>query len=127
MLHSAVGRIQQEDGVVYIVTNEGEAGCVVFGPYTELQPGSYEVEFNVLPQEMGNRTCCVVDVLRRARTIAAEKDFTASELVFRNGIIPVRFEVIETDIFEFRLTSTGVTGLKVRYQRPVRFVSPPPP
>jgi hypothetical protein len=126
LLHTAVGRIEQQDGVVYIVTNEGEAGCVVFGPYTELQPGSYEVEFHVMPQEMGNRTCCVVDVLRRARTIAAEKDFTASELVFRNGIIPVRFEVIEKDIFEFRLTSTGVTGLKVRYQRPVRFVSPPP-
>jgi hypothetical protein len=109
--------------VIYVVTSEGESGCVVFGPYCVLPPGSYEVEFYVLPSEMSNNTCCVVDILRRGRTIAAEKDFTASELIYRNGLISVRFEVIKRDTYEFRVTSTGSSALTVRYQRPFRLIS----
>ncbi len=125
MLQYSIGQLKQYDGEIYVVTSEGDAGCVLYGPYCTLWPGSYEVEFYAMPQELGTAMCCVVDVLRHGSTITAEKDFTATELVFRNGVIPVRFEVIETDTFEFRLTSTGQTGLKVRYRRPLRQLSAP--
>lgn len=126
LLHSAIGQIEEIDGVVHLRTDEGESGCVLYGPYCSLEPGSYVVEFYAMPHEMDGRTCCVVDVLRRGRTVVAEKDFTADELVRRRGIIPVRFEVIEKDTFEFRLTSTGISALTVRYQRPVRLIASPP-
>ncbi|WP_131113901.1 hypothetical protein [Lichenihabitans psoromatis] len=125
MLHYAIGKVRRDDGAIYILTQEGEAGCVVFGPYCVLSPGSYEVEFRIHPTEMTNDICCVVDVLRRGRTIAAEKDFTCSELIHRNGRVSIRFEVIERDTYEFRVLSTGRSALKVRYQRPVRTLPPP--
>ena len=123
VLYHVIGKVERFDGVVCIVTDEGEAGCVLYGPYTVLWPGSYEVEFFAMPHDMGGQTCCVVDVLRRGRTIAAEKDFTAVELIHRNGLIPVRFEVVEKDTYEFRLTATGAAGLTVRYQRPLRLIA----
>ena len=123
MLLSAVGKVKRYDGAIYIVTSEGQSGCVVFGPYCVLSPGSYEVEFYIRPSEMNNSTCCVVDVLRRGRSIAAEKDFTAGELIHRNGLVLVRFEVVATDTYEFRVMSTGSSALTVRYQRPYRLIS----
>ena len=119
-----VGKVQRYDGVIYVVTTEQDVGCVLYGPYSVLDPGSYEVEFNVMPQDLGNTTCCVLDVLRRGRTIVAEKDFTATELIHRNGTVLVRFEVIERDTFEFRVSATGGAALTARYQRPVRLLSP---
>jgi hypothetical protein len=124
LLYAAIGRVERYDGIICIVTKEGEAGCVLFGPYSVLTPGSYEVEFHAMPHELHNLTCCVVDVLRRGKTIVAEKDFTALELTHRNGFMPVRFEVVEKDIFEFRLTATGTAGLTARYNRPLRLISP---
>ena len=35
----------------------------------------------------------------------------------------MRFEVIEKDTYEFRLTATGASALSVRYQRPVRLIA----
>jgi hypothetical protein len=126
LLHTVVGTVTQIDGAVHVQTRDGEAGCVLYGPYRVLQPGSYEVVFHVLPHALDGRMCCVVDVLRRGRTIVAEKDFTADELLRRNGQIPMRFEVVETDTFEFRVHATGSAGLTVRYHRPVRLISGPP-
>ena len=127
LLYSAVGTVQRYDGEIFLVTEVGAVGYVVYGPYAVLTPGSYEVEFYAMPQELDSRTCCIVDVLRRGATITAEKDFTATELVHRNGLVAVRFEVVEKDTFEFRLTATGNAALTVRYRRPVRLIPSPSP
>ena len=73
LLHTAIGKVRRYDGAIYIVTEEGESGVVLYGPYSVLWPGSYEVEFYAMPQELSNELCCVVDVLRRGHSIAAEK------------------------------------------------------
>ncbi|UDL96205.1 hypothetical protein LGH83_08505 [Lichenihabitans sp. PAMC28606] len=120
MLHSAIGQLEQIDGEDYLITNEGDEGYVLFGPYEVLDPGSYQVEFFAMPGEIDGSTCCVVDILRRGRTVAAEKDFTAADLIQRNGLIQLRFEVIARDSYEYRLMATGSSALRVRYHRPIR-------
>ncbi len=124
MLHTFVGKIRKFDGTIYVVTDEGETGCVVYGPYRTLKPGSYEVEFFAMPQDINNRTCCVFDILRRGKSIVTEKDFTAAELIHRKGIVHIRFEVVRKDIYEFRVMATGGAALQVRYQRPFRLLAP---
>ena len=92
---------------------------MVYGPYQTLAPGAYAVEFRVMPHELGvdADACCIVDVLRAGVGIVAEQDFTASELVRRDGVIRVRFEVLLPDSYEYRVTATGRSGLTVRYRR----------
>ena len=129
MIHSLIGHVEQRDGEIFVVTGEGDSGCVLFGPYMHLSPGSYEVEFFVLPAELDHdRTCCVVDVLRHGYAITVERDFSAGELVRRNGVVKLRFEVIASDTFEFRLLATGSVGLMARYRRKLNpLVALPPP
>ena len=122
MLHSTIGNVETRDGEIVIVTSVGDAGCVVYGPYSALEPGNYEVEFHVMPHDLSEEVCCVVDILRRGSSIVTERDFTGRELIHRNGVAKVRFEVVAHDTFEFRLTATGRAALTVRYKRPLRTV-----
>lgn len=126
MLHSTIGAVETRDGEIVIVTSLGDAGCVVYGPYATLEPGNYEVEFHAMPHDLSEDMCCVVDVLRHGAAIVTERDFTARELIHRNGIARVRFEVLARDTFEFRLTATGKAALTVRYRRPLRTVGATP-
>ena len=120
MIRSSVGKIKLINDEVCIVTQVGEAGCALYGPYISLEPGEYEVTFHVMPHGMAEHICCVVDVLRRGKTIVAEKDFSATDLAQRNGEVRVRFEVVLEDSYEFRVTSTGRGALTIQHHRPLR-------
>jgi len=59
------------DGEPYVKVPVGQSGCVMFGPYELLQPGSYEVTYMVSPSDgfvSDGRDFCWVDV---AANIAA--------------------------------------------------------
>ena len=125
MIRSSVGKIKLINDEVCIVTQIGEAGCALYGPYISLEPGEYEVTFHVMPHGMAEHICCVVDVLRRGKTIVAEKDFSATDLAQRDGEVRVRFEVILEDTYEFRVTSTGRGALTIQHNRPLRRLARP--
>lgn len=120
MIRSSVGKIKLINDEVCIVTQVGESGCALYGPYISLEPGEYEVTFHVMPHGMAEHICCIVDVLRRGKTIVAEKDFSAIDLAHRDGEVRVRFEVVLEDTYEFRVTSTGRGGLTIQHNRPLR-------
>ena len=119
----------------------GESGFVLHGPFLELKPGRYTVTFTVGPQRdglqepgpqedrpsrqtswlLGWRTACMLDVaIHDGQTVLARH--TLSVAAVRGGIcrVTLPFTMPEWTACQFRVRTTGRTGLSIQPHRPVR-------
>ena len=107
-----------------IVTDRGQTGFVIFGPYDLYKAGRYYVTFEVLPSgdDTGapNDLVAVVDVAAdEGRTIVATSNVFRHRAVVRNGQVVLPFELKSPAKLEFRIQSTGRAKLTVDTARPV--------
>jgi FkbM family methyltransferase len=118
VLNLALGIATKIDGKASILTRQGSSGHAVYGPYQELDPGRYAVEFNIaaagaLPSDR-DEVCAAVDVATEfGRVIIAREDVALSRL--RLGPVSVRL-VFRTEvprIFEFRVAVSGRVPLLI--------------
>ncbi|WP_116090595.1 FkbM family methyltransferase [Sphingomonas crusticola] len=119
MLNLLIGSRVQVDGGDYILTQEGVAGCALYGPYERLAPGNYTVEFSIaasggfVPHR--DLVCAIVDVVAEQGKIEAAFDFVfASQLAAGEAKIVLPFTVHEaSDSFEYRVHVNGSVPLLV--------------
>jgi FkbM family methyltransferase len=118
VLNFDIGSRTEVDGRTCILTKPGLRGHAVYGPYQNLDPGRYAVEFNLEAAEDvqfdRDDICAAVDVASGfGRTIHARDDVSLSRL--REGPVRIRlaFETYAPGIFEFRVGTTGLAPLLV--------------
>jgi FkbM family methyltransferase len=118
------------EGRPVVVTRRDDSGCVLYGPYVELSPGQYEVEFEAWPsasadqgsvQQGGLRECCYVDIAcDSGQKILKKLAFTAGELTRAQGKIKVSFTAQDEGCYEFRFYALGTAALTVGQKRKLR-------
>ncbi len=107
---------------LYVKVGVGQAGCVIFGPYTLLDPGNYEVTFVVAPADgfiSDGRYFCWVDVTTNMGQQVITKSWISSDYLTNGAAKPVklRFSIDAPRTVEFRLHSTGTHPFESRYAR----------
>ena len=110
------------EGVEHILTERGQTGFVLFGPYDEYEAGCYHVTFEVRPSrdEQGrpDDLVAVVDVAAaEGRVILATSNVFRHRAIERGGVITLRFELTQRERLEFRVQATGRAGLMIRSER----------
>jgi hypothetical protein len=120
--HSAVGSVHRTDGQTFVLTKEGEAGCVLYGPYIELPPGKYAVAFQISPNPSSSpffaSNCGHVDVCAdTGKSILAHKSFSNYDLAETKGQITICFETAQPETVEFRVFANGHAPLKIMEDR----------
>jgi len=118
VLNLAIGSHTVVEGRTCILTKPGLRGHAVYGPYQNLDPGTYAVEFNLEAAEVRqldrDDICAAVDVASGfGRTIHARDDVSLSRL--REGPVRIHlvFETSAPDVFEFRVGTTGLAPLLI--------------
>jgi FkbM family methyltransferase len=118
VLNLEIGSHTEVDGRTCILTRPGLSGHAVYGPYQNLDPGRYAVEFNLEAAEDRqfdrDDICAAVDVASGfGRTIHAREDVSLSRL--REGPVRIRlaFKTDAPDTFEFRVSTTGLAPLLI--------------
>jgi FkbM family methyltransferase len=99
-------------------TKPGLSGHAVYGPYQNLDPGRYAVEFNLKTAEEQqfdrDDICAAVDVASGfGRAIHAREDVLLSRLSEGPVRIHLAFETDAPDTFEFRVGTTGLAPLLI--------------
>lgn len=123
MFYSEIGQLERVRGDERVSVKKGQAGCVLYGPYTTLAPGRYVVEFHIeadtsAPSET---VWCNIDVAAGFGTrLLVQKDLTEADLLRSGKRIALQFDVDTKDVFEFRISSTGVGAFAVQAHRPLR-------
>lgn len=105
------------------IAEPGEAGNVLYGPYESLEPGIYEVSFELIPDigfRADGRNFCSVEVTDEDQKILARAD-VSSDCIKSQGItsvvLPVRID--RHIVAEYRLHSLGTHKFIVKYNRRV--------
>jgi FkbM family methyltransferase len=118
VLNLEIGSHTEIDGRTCILTKPGLSGHAVYGPYQNLDPGRYAVEFNLEAAEDRqfdrDDICATVDVTSGfGRSIHTREDVSLSRL--REGPVRIRlaFETDAADTFEFRVGTTGLAPLLI--------------
>jgi FkbM family methyltransferase len=121
----AVGDIIIPDGKEHVSAPKGKPAFALFGPYTELGPGKYKIMFQIAisPEAQCPRDalCCYIEVTENfGGIVIASRPIFASSL----GPAPVpqvlNFEIAEKKTLEFRAYTTGLAGLVIDADRPIR-------
>ena len=118
MLNLAIGSHTVVEGRTCILTKPGLRGHAVYGPYQNLDPGRYVVEFNLEAAEVRqldrDDICAAVDVASGfGGKIHARQDVSLSRLREGPLRIHVIFETEAPDMFEFRVSTTGLAPLLI--------------
>lgn len=123
MSFNVTGATLITDGVEHIVTERGQTGFVLFGPYDEYEAGRYHVTFEVLPSDDGgdpSDLVAVVDIAAaEGRMILATGNVFRRRAIENGGTIVLPFELGQREKLEFRVQSTGRAGLSIRSERRV--------
>jgi FkbM family methyltransferase len=124
VLNLQVGTRKQINGRTCILTKLGLRGHAIYGPYQNLNPGRYGVEFNIEAAEDGpfdrDDICAAVEVASGfGSKIHSRQDVPLSRL--REGPVRVQllFETDAPDFFEFRVGTTGLVPLLIDDYCPV--------
>lgn len=117
MFNPQVGVVGEADGRSFIRTAPGTMGHAVYGPYRWLDPGDYAVEFQLACEgaaPRGNPVCAILDVTSDfgARTLARQ-DVKAAELGDEPTPFALRFTLEAGAVLEFRIFTTGSSGLLI--------------
>ena len=132
-MNSQIGSLVSIDGKDHISVARSQIGFALFGPYVELEPGNYEVDFefrvgsSVSPAS--DEFVCKLDVACGFGTdILTRVDVSADQLESgETRKIALPFSISErTAQLEFRVWSLGKLDFAIAVQRPVRLVSAPP-
>lgn len=111
------------NGEDYVYVSENINDCIIYGPYCQLIPGIYEVEFYVEGNFDGDKYLCHVDVYcNSSKKIIDKKDIKAKTAKENSGKITIQFSIDQEETYEFRLYSKGNFPFNVRYRRDVRLV-----
>ncbi len=118
MLNLDLGTHIVIDGRTCIHTRADAVGHAVFGPYTDLSPGHFIVEYNLAAADGQNLDrpdiCAVVDVAgEHGRIIFAREEIAVSRLAGGPLRIALRFEVTRPGTFEFRVAVSGAASLVI--------------
>lgn len=122
----------QASGAMPIRSEPGQKGFLLYGPYLELHPGRYEVQFTVSAQPgpagflRDRRTGCVLDVSIQTghRRMLARRKLSVAALRAGSGPYRLRFDLPIWTGCEFRVFATGAAALVVQPARPCRRVAP---
>ena len=120
------------------MTEAGQSGNVLFGPFLELRPGWYEVEFTVTVSPstsfgwvhriaavlLDRRIACVLEVTIHSGQLrlAHRKLSVATLRATSDGRFRLRFEMPGWTVCEFRVFARGTVGLMVQPTRPCRLI-----
>ncbi len=118
MLNPGIGSLSVEKGRQKITTRRGEIGHALYGPYEQLDPGQYIVEFEMsakgAPVEADDPVLGNVDVVsNHGETFHAHEYFRYSQV--KPGAAPLRlvFTVEKPGTFQYRVLSNGALPLEV--------------
>lgn len=118
---AGIGVLVNDNGKFICVTGAGQSGCVLYGPYVDLPPGSYLVTFGVSCSDAaasGNTPCGYLDICTgTGGSILIEKEFSPDDLVTGGGEIDLAFATDAPGRYEFRVFTHGKVGLKVHEHR----------
>ena len=120
------------------MTEAGQCGIVLFGPFVEVQPGRYEVEFTVTARPgpppglvrrmaaglLDRRITCVLDVaIHSGRTRLARRRLSVAAVrASPDGRFRLTFTMPEWTTCEFRVFAWGRIGLIIQPTRPCRLI-----
>jgi hypothetical protein len=115
------------DGKAYVQAKPDEVGCVVYGPYQYLEPGSYEVTFELVAGaefKADGRNFCSLEVVSSFGRIVISSALVNSDGVKKDAVTPVVlcFAVEQPTTVEYRLDSFGTHPFSVNEDRQVNSV-----
>ncbi len=123
MLNADVGSECDFNGATCVLTRKGARGHAVFGPYVELEPGDYIVEFTLFPAGGAaepDAVCATLDVTRdEGKDMLARRDIRYSDLAGGAAHFTLSFAVPEASRVEYRVEVTGIVPLLVQEHRPI--------
>jgi FkbM family methyltransferase len=124
MLNLAIGTAEG-DG---LRNRPGAIGHAIYGPYTQLEPGSYLAEFTIrlinAEEDGENLSCCIVDVVaNHGRDVIAWDAVLASQL--RNGaLVKLGFQLDQAAQVEYRVHVNGRVPLLIANNAVAHAVEP---
>lgn len=120
-LVSGIGDLLAENGKAVCVTKVGQAGCVLYGPYVELPPGSYSVAFRISCGGMEpptNTPCGHLDICSGTGVdVLMQRAFSPADVAAGGGELEVAFTINAPGRYEFRVFSNGTVSLRVEENR----------
>ena len=115
MLNLNIGSGLERDGRACILTNKGARGHAVYGPYMQVEPGRYVVEFELEAYQTGSASdddvAATIDVAAEyGQLIFAQRDLKVSELRGASFTSLV-FSTTVSQALEFRVGTNGAVVL----------------
>ncbi|WP_188699467.1 glycosyltransferase family 8 protein [Sphingomonas prati] len=117
--HSTGRVVTAPNGHRELISETGDTGHLLYGPYELRLPGRYRVVFDLAATNSPfyrskDAICAVVDVVSDdGRTRHAERELRLSELSEGSGPVTLDFVVTEACHLEYRVATTGRAGLRV--------------
>lgn len=114
MLNLSLGWTVERDGLKGIQTNRKANGHAIYGPYAMVEPGRYQVAFDILPAAKFIDTQLVVafvDVVSDNGKSMIALDYVTSGQVLAGEPIVLDFDLAEARILEFRVRVMGAAEL----------------
>lgn len=104
----------------FVVVPRNSHGLAVWGPYQLLEPGQYDVVFDIEPLEFERheQSCCRIDVAADSgKEILFERNFSVGELFDRGCSVRTTFDLNKTALLEYRVGGTGHSSFRIGYNR----------
>ena len=118
--HFAKFPVVRIDAKEFVTVPRNSSGFAVWGPYQLLEPGEYDVTFEIEPLEYDTRekACCRIDVAANSgKQVLLQQRLSVGDLIDRRGEVLTTFEVRETSRVEYRVGATGDVNFRVAYHR----------
>jgi FkbM family methyltransferase len=124
MLNPELGSTTEVNGEIYIQTEPGKVGHVVYGPYIHLAPGRYVVGFELsaaeLPPQLPS-TCAIIDVVTDVgHTSIVSNVIKPADLASGKHHYHLEFTLAKTSEVEFRVHVDGQVPLRIAERRPLK-------
>ena len=117
LIHGTLGIVENHGGRSCLITQKGQRGAVVFGPYEDRSRDRYIVEFFVgLADEiapLGDAVCAKLEILTDSGSrLLAERRVLCSELTSGLTGFAISIDLGEAKKLEYRVETTGQVSLR---------------
>ena len=123
MINSSVGSVKVIAGETFVFTQKGVEGIAIFGPYVNVDPGEYTIEFGLYDadpdEDSRERVAAIIDVAYNtgANTLAS-REILAGELTKDAlSLFRLTLHLSHRNALEFRVRTTGARDLAIRLCR----------